>query len=80
MLGAGVLGVGVTFAEPAIGALQAVGTDVDCSQSPYLWLLLNGWSFQLVLGCSMGKWSFFGHEGAMCNVHTFRASYAITLG
>jgi len=46
--------VGVTFAEPAIGALQAVGTDVDCSQSPYLWLLLNGWSFQLVLAVGAG--------------------------
>ena len=30
LLIASVLGVGVTFAEPAIGALQAVGTDVDC--------------------------------------------------
>ena len=27
---ASVLGVGIMLAEPAIGTLQAVGTDVDC--------------------------------------------------
>ena len=51
---AGVLGVGVTFAEPAIGALQAVGKDVDCAQSPYLFELLNGWSFYLVSAVGAG--------------------------
>jgi hypothetical protein len=51
---AGVLGVGVTFAEPAIGALQAVGKDVDCAQSPYLFELLNGWSFYLVSAVGTG--------------------------
>ena len=51
---AGVLGVGVTFAEPAIGALQAVGRDVDCAQSPYLFELLNGWSFYLVSAVGTG--------------------------
>eukprot|EP01046_Picozoa_sp_COSAG06_P001199 COSAG06_NODE_37_length_30537_cov_73.315658_1_plen_768_part_00 len=51
---AGILGVGVTFAEPAIGALQAVGKDVDCAQSPYLFELLNGWSFYLVSAVGAG--------------------------
>ena len=37
----GILGVGVTFAEPAIGALQAFGSSVDVSKAPYLYELLN---------------------------------------
>ena len=32
----GILGVGVTFAEPAIGALQAFGSSVDVKRAPYL--------------------------------------------
>ena len=32
----GILGVGVTFAEPAIGALQAFGASVDVNKAPYL--------------------------------------------
>ena len=35
------LGIGVTFAEPAIGALQAVGSIVDPKQAPYLYTLLS---------------------------------------
>lgn len=35
------LGVGVTFAEPAIGALQAAGGNVDVHQAPYLYAILN---------------------------------------
>lgn len=45
----GILGVGVTFAEPAIGALQAFGASVDVSKAPYLYELLNNWTLQLVL-------------------------------
>ena len=36
----GILGVGVTFAEPAIGALQAFGASVDVRKAPYLFELL----------------------------------------
>ncbi len=43
------LGIGVTFAEPAIGALQAVGSIVDVRQAPYLYALLNNWTGSLVL-------------------------------
>ena len=45
----GILGVGVTFAEPAIGALQAFGASVDVSRAPYLYELLNNWTLPLVL-------------------------------
>ncbi|MEQ8233253.1 MAG: DUF1538 domain-containing protein, partial [Gammaproteobacteria bacterium] len=48
------LGVGVTFAEPAIGALQAVGAIVDVHKAPYLWLLLNEWAGALVLAVGAG--------------------------
>ena len=45
----GILGVGVTFAEPAIGALQAFGGSVNVETAPYLFELLNNWTLQLVL-------------------------------
>ena len=48
------LGIGVTFAEPAIGALQAVGAIVDPARAPYLWALLNQWSGVLVLVVGVG--------------------------
>ena len=35
------LGIGVTFAEPAIGALQVAGSIVDPEKAPYLFTLLN---------------------------------------
>ena len=43
----GILGVGVTFAEPAIGALQAFGSSVDVKAAPYLYEILNNWTFFL---------------------------------
>lgn len=48
------LGVGVTFAEPAIGALQAVGSIVDVQKAPYLYALLNDWAGTLVLVVGIG--------------------------
>lgn len=48
------LGIGVTFAEPAIGALQAVGAIVDVTRAPYLWALLNQYAGVLVLVVGMG--------------------------
>ncbi|MZG30892.1 MAG: DUF1538 domain-containing protein [Nitrospinae bacterium] len=48
------LGIGVTFAEPAIGALQAVGSIVDVRKAPYLYTLLNNWTGQLVLVVGIG--------------------------
>jgi hypothetical protein len=48
------LGIGVTFAEPAIGALKAAGQIVDVVQAPYLYTLLNDWSEVLVLMVGIG--------------------------
>ncbi len=50
------LGIGVTFAEPAIGALKAAGSIVMVENAPYLYTMLNDWSGALVLavGCGVG--------------------------
>ena len=48
------LGIGDTFAEPAIGALQAVGSIVDVKKAPYLYALLNNWTGALVLVVGIG--------------------------
>ncbi len=48
------LGIGVTFAEPAIGALKAAGSIVDPNTAPYLYALLNEWADVLVLMVGMG--------------------------
>ncbi|MEM7023643.1 MAG: DUF1538 domain-containing protein [Pseudomonadota bacterium] len=56
------LGVGVTFAEPAIGALRAAGQIVSVEQAPYLYAILNFWADQLVLvvGVSVGLAAVLG--------------------
>mgnify|MGYP001358821670 FL=1 len=58
----GMLGVGVTFAEPAIGALQAFGSSVDVNSAPYLYELLNNWTMPLVLmvGAGVGLAAILG--------------------
>ena len=56
------LGVGVTFAEPAIGALQAFGASVDVTRAPYLYEILNNWTLPLVLlvGAGVGLAAVLG--------------------
>ena len=54
MIIAFLLGVGVTFAEPAIGALKTAGSIVDVNQAPYLYTLLNEWADILVLVVGIG--------------------------
>ena len=56
------LGIGVTFAEPAIGALRAAGQIVSVEQAPYLYAILNFWSEELVLvvGVSVGLATVLG--------------------
>jgi hypothetical protein len=56
------LGIGVTFAEPAIGALQAAGQNISPERAPYLWVLLNQWADALVLviGASVGLAAVLG--------------------
>ncbi|MEC8289593.1 MAG: DUF1538 family protein, partial [Pseudomonadota bacterium] len=58
----GMLGVGVTFAEPAIGALQAFGSSVDVIRAPYLYEVLNNWTMPLVLivGAGVGMAAILG--------------------
>ena len=48
------LGIGVTFAEPAIGALQTAGSLVDVTKAPYLFTLLTDWAGTLVLAVGAG--------------------------
>ncbi len=56
------LGIGVTFAEPAIGALKAAGQNVVVERAPYLYALLNHYADQLVLvvGFSVGAAAVLG--------------------
>ena len=56
------LGIGVTFAEPAIGALQAAGANISVERAPYLYALLNEWSGVLVLvvGAAVGLAAVLG--------------------
>ncbi|MEG3619193.1 DUF1538 domain-containing protein [Magnetovibrio sp. PR-2] len=62
------LGIGVTFAEPAIGALKAAGAIVNVQSAPYLYTLLNDWAEVLVLGVGIGV-------GAAAIVGTLRFLY-----
>lgn len=56
------LGIGVTFAEPAIGALKAAGSLVEVEKAPYLYALLNQYSGILVLivGAGVGLAAIMG--------------------
>lgn len=56
------LGIGVTFAEPAIGALKAAGAIVSVEKAPYLYTLLNEWagSLVLVVGAGVGLAAILG--------------------
>jgi len=48
------LGIGVTFAEPAIGALKTAGQIIKVENAPYLYTLLNEWAETLVLFVGIG--------------------------
>ncbi len=48
------LGISVTFAEPAIGALKTAGANLVPSSAPYLYLMLTEWSGSLVLVVGIG--------------------------
>ncbi len=67
-----ILGIGVTFAEPAIGALKAAGQIVGVESAPYLYALLNGWAEILVLGVGIGV-------GAAAVLGTLRFLYGWSL-
>lgn len=57
-----VLGIGVTFAEPAIAALGAAGALVVVAETPYLYALLELWRTPLVfaLGAGVGLAAMIG--------------------
>ena len=57
-----ILGVGVTYAEPAIGALKAFGASVNPQEAPYLYEILNNRSETLVVmvGAGVGIAAVFG--------------------
>ena len=57
-----IIGVGVTFAEPAIGALRTAGLLVSVETAPNLYAILNDWSGVLVLvvGCGVGLAAVLG--------------------
>ena len=56
------LGVGVTFAEPAIGALKAAGQIVQVDKAPFLYAILNEYAGVLVLmvGAGVGLAAILG--------------------
>ncbi len=57
-----ILGVGATFAEPAIGVLKTAGSSVRAWDAPLLFLLLNKYSSYLVwsVGAGVGVAVLFG--------------------
>lgn len=54
LLFAFLLGIGATFAEPAIAVLKAAGSGVKAQQAPLLFSLLNDFSTQLVSCVGVG--------------------------
>jgi hypothetical protein len=66
------LGIGVTLAEPAVGALKIAGSTVDVREAPYLYALLNRWSWALVLMIGIGV-------GAAAVLGTLRFLYGWSL-
>lgn len=48
------LGVGVTYAEPAIGALKTAGSIVDITKATYLYLILNQYGDILPIAVGIG--------------------------
>lgn len=48
------LGIGVTFAEPSIGALKEAGANVVAADAPYLYAMLNIYTEMLVLMVGVG--------------------------
>lgn len=59
------LGVGVTYAEPAVGVLRVEGKRVDPALDPYVYALLQLWPSTLVLTIALGV-------GVACVLGTMR--------
>lgn len=54
LLTAMLLGIVVTFAEPAVGALKTAGSIVHAASAPYLYTVLNHRTWMLVLAIGLG--------------------------
>ena len=67
-----ILGISVTFAEPAIGALKTAGLTVNIKEAPYLYALLNDWAGLMVLIVGIGV-------GLAAVLGTFRFLYGWSL-
>jgi len=65
-----VLGMGATFAEPAIGVLKTAGSSVLAWRAPLLFLMLNKYTFHLVyaVGIGVGIAILFGMLRFMYNL------------
>jgi hypothetical protein len=49
-----ILGIGATFAEPAVGVLKAAGSSVKAWNAPLLFVMLNKYSSYLILSVGIG--------------------------
>lgn len=49
-----VLGLGATFAEPAIGILRAMGASVEVQRAPLLYYILNEKTAELIMAVAVG--------------------------
>ncbi|MDH5638306.1 MAG: DUF1538 domain-containing protein, partial [Nitrospinota bacterium] len=74
------LGIGVTLAEPAVGALKAAGTIVDVNKAPHLYALLNFYtgSVVLVVGAGVGLAAALGSLRFLYGLRLKPFIYAIT--
>jgi hypothetical protein len=49
-----ILGIGATFAEPAIAVLQAAGSSIKPAEAPLLYSLLHEFSTQIIIAVAIG--------------------------
>ncbi len=49
-----ILGIGATFAEPAIGILRAMGSSVEVQRAPLLYYILNEKTLELIVAVGVG--------------------------
>jgi hypothetical protein len=66
------LGMAVTFAEPAIGALKEIGGSLNSFRSPFLYYMLNKWELYVVLVVGAGV-------GVAAVVGTLRFIYRVDI-
>lgn len=67
-----ILGIGATFAEPSIGVLRAAGNSVRPWDAPLLFLMLNKYSFWLLIAVGVGV-----GIGVMCGMLRFLYNWSL---